>query len=122
MKISAWLKVVLVTLVGSFLGTGCVVRERVVYRHSPPGTTVVTQSPAGQELIVTEAPPAPVTEVITIAPGPGMVWVGGVWSWRGRWVWERGHWIHPPRVGVVWVPHRYVYRNGVHVWVRGGWR
>ena len=30
--------------------------------------------------------------------------------------------VRPAYVGPVWVPHRYVYRNGRHVWVRGGWR
>ena len=119
MKISALLKVGLLPLAGSFLLTGCVVRERVVYRQPP---AVVAGQPAGQEIVVTEAPPAPATEVITVAPSPGMIWIGGVWVWRGHWVWERGHWSHPPRHGVVWVPHRYAYRNGVHVWIRGGWR
>ena len=112
MKTSAWFKAVLVILAGSFLVNGCVVHERVVYR----------QPPVGHEVVVTESPPAAVTEVITVAPGPGMVWVGGGWVWRGHWVWERGHWVHPPRAGVIWVPHRYAHRNGVHVWIRGGWR
>jgi WXXGXW repeat (2 copies) len=94
---------------------GCVMREHVVVRE-PAG------SPAGEEVVVTDAPPAPVTEVITVRPGPAYVWIGGCWIWRNQWVWERGHWALPPRHGAVWVAHRYVYRGGRHIWVRGGWR
>jgi hypothetical protein len=99
---------------GVLLTSGCVVRERTVYRSAPAAV--------GTEVTVTEAPPAPLVETVTIAPGPGFVWVGGGWVWRNHWVWERGHWAHPPRPGAVWVAHRYEYRNGVHVFIRGGWR
>ena len=115
MKKSSCCKLALLVLAGSFVGTGCVYRERVVYRQPAPQTV-------GAEVVVTEAPPAPVSEVITVSPGPGFVWIGGNWAWRGHWYWERGHWDHPPRVGAVWVPHHYVYRGGHHIFIRGGWR
>jgi len=115
MKISTLLKTLLLVTIGSFLATGCVVRERTVYRTSPP---VVV----GQEVIVTEPAPAPVVETVTVSPGPAFIWIGGNWVWRGHWVWARGHWERPPRPGAVWVAHRYEYRNGVHVYIRGGWR
>jgi len=111
---------ILPLLAGSLLAGGCVTRERVVYRH-PAGHVVVTET-IGAETIVTEAPPPPVAEVITVAPDPHFVWIGGGWIWRGQWVWERGHWDRPPRVGAVWVPHHYVYRGGHHIFIRGGWR
>jgi hypothetical protein len=105
---------------------GCVTRERVVYRQRGGRVvrteTITTAAPVGSEIIVREAPPAPIVETVVVSPGPGFVWVSGGWMWHDRWVWERGHWDRPPRVGVVWVPHRYVYRGGVHVFVRGGWR
>ena len=101
---------------GLLLVSGCVVRERVVYRQGPPPAAV------GGEVVVDEAPPAPIVETVTVAPGPGFVWIGGNWVWRGHWAWEGGRWAHPPRPGAVWVAHRYEYRNGVHVFVRGGWR
>ncbi|MDB6058025.1 MAG: 17 kDa surface antigen [Verrucomicrobiales bacterium] len=64
------------------------------------------------EPVVTAAPPpAPQQEVIVASPGPGYVWVGGEWVWRGRWVWAPGHWVSGPRPGAVWV-------GGV--WVHGG--
>jgi hypothetical protein len=118
MKKTVLLKPIFLASVASLLLTGCVYRERVVYRQPPPGAPVVAE----QEVVVTEAPPPPVVETITIAPSPGFIWLGGGWVWHDHWVWERGHWGRPPHRGAVWVPHRYVYRNGAHVFVRGGWR
>lgn len=101
---------------GALLVTGCVVHDRAVYRDSSP---VVTSS---GEVVVTEAPPAPIQETVTVAPGPAYVWVSGGWVWGGgRWRWETGHWARPPRPGAVWRPHHYVYRGGRHYWARGGW-
>ncbi len=105
---------ILLIALSSLLATGCVIRERTVYRPGPP--------PAREEVVVTEAPPPAPTEVVTVSPGPAFVWIGGNWVWHGRWVWERGHWARPPHPGAVWVPHRYEYRNGVHVFIRGGWQ
>jgi len=116
MKILPLLKSTLLIAIGSLLVSGCVVHERVVYRQPPPPATV------GEEVVVTGAPPAPFMETVTVSPGPGLVWIGGCWVWRGHWVWEHGRWIHPPRPGAVWVSHHYEYRNGVHVFIRGGWR
>jgi hypothetical protein len=114
------LKYAFLVLAGAILASGCVYRERVVYRQQP--AQIVTTQPIGTEVTVTEAPPPPVVETITVSPGPAFIWVGGGWAWHGRWVWEAGHWAHPPRPGAVWVAHRYEYRNGVHVFIRGGWR
>lgn len=116
------LESVLVVSAGSLLLSGCVYQERVAYRQPPPSATVVTEQPGSQEIVVTEAPPAPLVEAVPVAPGPGFIWIGGCWVWRSHWVWERGHWARPPHHGAVWVPHRYVYRNGVHVFISGGWR
>lgn len=99
---------------GSLLLSGCVVRERVVYRTPPP-----TVAPG--EVVVTAAPPPPIQETIVASPGPNFIWVGGNWVWSGRWVWERGHWAYPPRPGAHWRPHRYEVHNGVRIYVRGGW-
>lgn len=117
MKTLFLLKTTLMVSAVALLTAGCVYRERVVYRQPPPGAVVT-----GQEVVVTEAPPEPIVETVAVAPGPSFIWIGGAWVWRGHWVWSHGYWAHPPRHGTVWVPHRYVYRNGVHVWVRGGWR
>jgi hypothetical protein len=116
MKTSPLLKFTLLITAGSFLASGCVVREQVVYRQAPPPAMT------GGEIVVTEAPPPQIMETVTVSPGPAFVWIGGCWVWRGHWVWERGHWSRPPRPGAVWMPHHYVYRNGVHVFISGGWK
>jgi hypothetical protein len=116
MKKLSLLKSILLIATGSILVSGCVTRERVVYRQAPPPAT------AGEEIVVTEAPPPMIVETETISPGPAYVWIGGAWVWRSHWVWANGHWAHPPHPGAVWVGHRYEYRNGVHVYIRGYWR
>jgi WXXGXW repeat (2 copies) len=108
-------KLVLLVSTGALLQTGCVYHERVVYREPGP-------PPAAGEVVVTEAPPAAVVEQVTVSPGVGFIWIPGAWVWEGRWVWARGHWDRPPRPGARWVPPHYVYRGGVHIFVRGGWR
>ena len=115
MKIATLRTVVLLASAGVLFLTGCVYRERTVYRQ--PGGPVVSD-----EVVVAGPPPPPIVEEVTVAPAPGFIWIGGCWAWHGRWVWEHGRWARPPRPGAHWVPHQYVYRNGVHVFVRGGWR
>jgi hypothetical protein len=96
----------------SFFAAGCVV--------SPdPGAPVTT---VGAQVDVDAGPPAPIVEAVPPAPAIGFVWIEGDWVWNGHWVWERGHWDRPPYPGAIWVPHRYAYQNGKHVFVRGGWR
>jgi len=116
MKTALIKSVVLVSLAGLF-AAGCNVYVR------PPAARVVVAAPAG--VVVAEAPPPapPYADVVTVSPGPDFVWIGGVWVWGGRgWVWEKGHWERPPHPGAVWVPHHYEFRDGRHVFVRGGWR
>jgi hypothetical protein len=105
---------VLLVATGSLLVSGCVTRERVIYRQAPP--------PNSGEVVVTEAPPPVIVETETLAPGPSYVWIGGAWVWHGHWVWQSGRWAYPPHPGAVWVGHRYEYRNGVHVYIHGYWR
>jgi len=112
-----FIKPVLLIAGTSLLMTGCVVRERTVYRNPPPPAY------AGDEVVVTEPAPPEIVETETVMPGPGFIWIGGYWGWGGgRWAWHRGYWGHPPRAGVVWVHPHYEFRGGRHVWIRGGWR
>ncbi|PMS16480.1 hypothetical protein C0Z18_23230 [Trinickia dabaoshanensis] len=38
--------------------------------------------------------PAPLVEVVPVAPAPGYHWVRGHYAWRhDRWEWVRGHWV-----------------------------
>ena len=72
--------------------------------------------------VVTEAPPPPPVETVTLAPGPGYIWIGGDWVWNGRWVWVGGHWGRPPYPHAVWVPN--YWHRGPHGWYQrpGHWR
>src|SRR5690242_4410438 len=83
------------TMLTVLLATGCVSHR--AYRP------VVATSPTG-EVVVTEAPPAPRQEVVTVASSPAHVWVRGYWVHSDRrWVWMPGHWEVRPRAGVAWV-------------------
>lgn len=43
------------------------------------------------------APPAPLPEIVSGPPAPGMVRVKGAWHWDGaRYTWVPGHWESPP--------------------------
>ena len=106
MKKSTLFKMALPVFAALLFAVGC-----VVYPARP-----VT------EVDVIGDPPAPIVENVTPSPDIGFVWIGGAWAWHDRWVWEGGHWDRPPHPGAVWVPHRYVYHNGRHVFIRGGWR
>jgi outer membrane lipoprotein SlyB len=67
-------------------------------------------------------PPSPPRETVVVAPGPGYVWIGGDWVWRGGWVWGGGYWAWPPHPGAVWV--RGYWAGGPYGWRRvpGHWR
>lgn len=42
-------------------------------------------------------PPAPLPEIKSGPPTPGLVWVAGAWHWDGAaYVWIPGHWESPP--------------------------
>jgi hypothetical protein len=89
-------------------GTSCVVRER----YPVSGTVVM------------ESPPVDRVEVVGVAPGPDFIWIGGWWSWNGRWCWNDGHWARPPHAHAVWSPGRWAphpHGRGF-VWMGGRWR
>jgi hypothetical protein len=84
----------------------------------PPG--VVKPPPA---VVVPKPPPPPRHEVKPPRPGPGHVWVGGRWVWKGnKHVWTPGRWHVPPKPHAKWVPpHRKRTPRGLRV-VPGHWR
>jgi hypothetical protein len=110
------IKLGLLLSTGALLGAGCTVEVA-----GPPTATVVAAAPS--EVYVGGPPPAPIVEVVPAMPGPAFVWINGCWVWGGsHWRWETGRWARPPHPGARWVAHQYVYRNGRHVFVQGGWR
>ena len=70
---------------------GCTVYEEphprhhaVVYQEPPP--------PPPPAPVVVEPAPAPLVEVVPVAPGPAFFWVPGrYYRERGAWVWHRGY-------------------------------
>lgn len=67
-------------------------------------------------------PPPPRAEIVTVAPFPGAIWIGGHWRWNGRaYFWTPGHW-QARRVGWIWVPHHWERRGPRWQFVPGGWR
>jgi hypothetical protein len=121
MKKSHLFMTAMLLLAGLFFTAGCVNRERMA-DQSQADQSQVQVSQAGTEVVVDKAPPLPEVETMTIAPGPGFVWVPGAWSWRGDWIWDHGHWAHPPQPGAVWVAPRYEVRDGKQIFIRGGWK
>jgi hypothetical protein len=116
MKNSNIVKLMLVVSSSCLLAAGCAVEAR-----GPGGEVAVSTAP--DEVYAESAPPAPLVDVETPMPGPGVVWIGGAWAWEsGRWQWHGGRWDHPPRAGAHWVGSHYEYRGGRHVFVRGRWR
>ena len=74
-------------------------------------------------MMASQAPPPPQTEVVVASPGPDYVWVDGEWAWNGgTWVWIGGRWIFPPHPHAIWVGPRW--DRGPHGWHRepGHWR
>ncbi len=95
---------------------GCYVAPGYV-GFAPPGVVV------GPTVMAPGPPPAPPGEAITVAPGPGFVWIGGYWDWGpSGWLWVHGRWGHGPWHGAVWVGPRWEHHG--HGWVmrHGHWR
>ncbi len=78
--------------------------------------------PPGRVYVVRRPPPARV-EAVTVAPGPGYVWVGGHWRWdRQDYAWVPGHWIAPERGHRHWVAGHWARDRRGWYWVDGHWR
>ena len=99
-------------------GVSQTVINYMINTPSTAGTTAVQAETA----VVTVPPPPPPVETVVVAPGPGYIWCGGEWAWRGRWVWISGGWVLPPYPRAVWV--RGHWSHGPHGWrhAPGHWR
>lgn len=78
---------------------------------------------ANAQIVVRIGPPPPRPVEVVPAPRAGFVWVPGFHRWNGhRYVWVRGHYVHPPHPGAVWVAGEWREEQGGHVWHEGYWR
>lgn len=99
------------------------VSEKVIQYMINTQSTVATAPPTSYDVdTVSEAPPAPQTDTVVVAPGPGYVWVPGAWEWRGSWVWVGGYWALAPYPRAVWIEGYWT--RGPYGWHRvlGHWR
>ncbi len=69
-------------------------------------------------------PPPPARyETYGYAPGPGYVWVGGYYTYRGGgYAWVPGEWRRPPRGHSAWVEGRWESHDGRYRYRQGHWR
>jgi len=94
-------------------------RPHPVVLVSPP-----MAAPASASFFVSQPPPAPMVEMIPVAPpGHNHVWVSGFWAWNGiAYAWHPGHYERRPHPGAVWVTGRWENRGRGWIWVEGCWR
>jgi hypothetical protein len=89
---------------------------------APPQPTVYLPPVVQSAPVYVQAQPPPViSEVRTVTPYAGAVWIPGYWHWNGyNHVWVGGHWS-APRVGWHWEPDRWA--QGPTGWYRvaGHW-
>ncbi len=91
--------------------------------ESPPPAPPANPPTTNSEVVVEQAPPAPMVEQIYSASGPDYVWLSGCWIWSGGWVWAPGHHVRRPYPGAVWVGPRWEPHGGHrYLWVEGRWR
>ena len=113
-----WMNVVLVPAMmlaatAALSLTSCMVEGRA---------TVIDEPSPTAEIIVQEAPPSPRAEIVTVAPSPSHVWVGGYWARRQHsWTWIHGAWVVRPHATAIWVPGAWQSRGVSWVWVSGHW-
>jgi hypothetical protein len=89
----------------------------------PPPPQYAPEYAPGPEVVVGEAPPPPIAEVVTVQPSPYHVWIRGYWGWDGhRRYWSAGHWELPPHGRHAWMEPRWEHRDGRYVFVHGYWR
>ena len=106
----SWVTAALVSIALATVLSGCVVAVRAPLPLVPV-------------VYVDRAPPAAYNEVVTVAPGPGYVWVGGYYGWSGRdYLWNRGYWSLPARGYTTWNPGYWNRHDRGHHWVPGQWR
>ena len=77
----------LILIVGVLL-VGCATRTVYVQTSAPAQTPVSA---------VVDLPdrPAPLADVVVVAPIPGGTWQAGYWYWNERWIWVPGAWYYP---------------------------
>lgn len=72
--------------------------------------------------VVYNSPPRAEGERVTVAPGPGYVWIAGHWTNSAqRWVWLAGRWELPPSPSAAWVAGHWAQGATGWIWVNDMW-
>jgi hypothetical protein len=91
----------------------------VVYTAPTPAPVATVQSP---NVVVTQAPPALVSEAVTAQPSSRHVWIPGYWTWRNeRYEWMAGHWEVPPTSTSTWVAPTWQREGSGYRFYEGHW-
>jgi hypothetical protein len=105
------------------LATGCVTERVVVKERVPVQRQTVIVEEVDPTIVVREAPPPVVQEVVTVAPGSNHIWIAGYYGYRGgRYVWTSGRWMLPPGGHTTWVPGHWANGPDGWRWRPGQWR
>ncbi|MFC5473059.1 hypothetical protein [Paraherbaspirillum soli] len=109
-------------------------RQNMVFQHAywsldggqwnyHPGRWVaISPSYNTAPIVVNVAPPAPRVEIITQAPSPNHVWIGGYWRWdNGQHNWVNGHW-ETRRDGYFWAPGHWIRSGSGWAFSGGFWQ
>ena len=74
------------------------------------------------QVVVREAPPAPIEERHDHGRHEGRVWTDGYYRWNGHgYKWVKGRWVTPPRPDARWVPYHWEQRGNGWVLDEGHW-
>jgi hypothetical protein len=120
-----------VALVGvaglAILASGCVVRAystpatATVYTSGTVHTSGAVAVDSSATYTVSNYPPEPLYEEVTVSPGYGYVWIDGYWNWNGYdWAWSTGRWVRE-RSGYIYVAPYYDHVGGRYVYRGGYW-
>ncbi len=111
----------------AILLSGCVVRAystpatATVYTSGTVHTSGAVAVDSSTEFTVSNYPPEPLYEEVTVSPGYGYVWIDGYWNWNGNdWGWMGGRWVRE-RTGYIYVAPYYDYYSGRYVYRSGYW-
>ncbi len=97
--------------------------KRVAWAAGLIGLAACYPPPPPGAVYVASRPPAYRVEVVSVAPGPEFVWIGGYWTWGGaEYGWVPGHWARRPYPRAAWVPGRWRGAHRGWYWSPGHWR
>ena len=122
-SLSRWRQRLMLALLtaGGLSLAGC-----TVYTASPRVLTTadgqILEVTEDQQDYVTQAPPAPLQETITVRPSVNVIWQPGIWLWGGSsYYWRPGAWVRPPLGYYGWSPGYWRHTPRGYLWQNGYW-